>query len=152
MRERPSPNCLHCNEFFVRNPHAPHARYCSQPACRRASKRASQTRWLRQPANRDYFRDPCHVKRVQAWRRAHPGYWRRQGRRTPPTALQDSVALQDLVRSPTGAALLGFFAVQLGTPLQETVAPMFWKMHAHGQALMGMTPTIATKGTSYVSS
>ena len=54
-----------------------HQRYCSAPACRRASKAASQRRWLAKSANRDYFRGPEHVARVRAWRAAPPGYARK---------------------------------------------------------------------------
>jgi len=59
-------------------------RYCSAADCRRASKAASQRRWLDKPENRDYFRGPEQVARVQAWRRAHPGYARRRAVRPPP--------------------------------------------------------------------
>ena len=59
--------CRCCNEFFFpdyRNHDRQH--YCGKPACRHASKRASQQRWFRKPANRDYFRDAENVKRVRA--------------------------------------------------------------------------------------
>ena len=49
----------------------------AKPGCRKASKADSQRRWLQKPENRDYFRGPEHVQRVQRWREAHPGYWRR---------------------------------------------------------------------------
>ncbi len=41
-----------------------------RPACRAASKKASQQRWLAKLAeNQDYFRGPQHVRRfVQVWR------------------------------------------------------------------------------------
>jgi hypothetical protein len=69
--------CLHCLQPFLpdyRN--AYHQRFCSEPACQRASKQASQRRWLRKPENRNYFREPDNALRVRDWRRAHPGYWR----------------------------------------------------------------------------
>jgi hypothetical protein len=67
--------CANCHQLFradARN--AWHQRYCEEPACRSASKAASQRRWLDKPENRDYFRGPEHVARVRAWREAHPGY------------------------------------------------------------------------------
>ena len=73
--------CKCCLKLFrpdPRNRH--HQRYCSAPACRAASKAASQARWLTKPENQGYFRGPVNVARVQAWRSRHPGYWRR-GRR-----------------------------------------------------------------------
>ena len=75
--------CLHCQAFFTPHPRsAGRQRYCAKPACRKASKAASQRRWLNKPANRGYFKDPTHVDRVRQWRKAHPGYWRRR-RSTP---------------------------------------------------------------------
>jgi hypothetical protein len=88
--------CLSCGELF--RPDARNVRrqkYCSQPACRKASKAASQRAWLAQPQNRDYFRGPENVLRVKLWRAAHPGYWRRpKGGRRKPAHRAD--ALQDL--------------------------------------------------------
>lgn len=143
--------CLHCKEMFIPSPHAPRARYCSRAVCRKASKQASQTRWLNKPANRDYFCGPTHVKRVQAWRKAHPGYWRRGKARKRDEPLQDIVALQDLVHSPVTTALLGFFSVQTGDALQDTVEKTFWNMHSRGQAIMGMVSGIEKKGRVYAS-
>ena len=72
--------CLCCQELFRPDPrNLRHQRYCSKPHCRKASKAASQQRWLSKKQNRDYFRGAAHVQRVQAWRREHPGYWRRHG-------------------------------------------------------------------------
>ena len=61
------------------------------------------------------------------------------------------VALQDLVRSPTSMAFIGFLAGQTGDALQETVATAFWNMHSRGQAIMGVESVIETKGTAYAS-
>jgi hypothetical protein len=75
--------CRCCSRFFFpdyRNPQRQH--YCQEPPCRRASKAASQKRWLRKPANRNYFRDAQNVARVQQWRKAHPGYWRKKPEKT----------------------------------------------------------------------
>jgi hypothetical protein len=110
-------------------------RYCSAPRCRRASKAASQARWLSKPENQGYFRDPWHVARVRAWRSRNPGYWRK-----PPgasTTLQDVSTAQatdpasktgNLVRSPLQeviaaqpAVLIGLIAHLVGTPLQEDI-------------------------------
>jgi hypothetical protein len=129
--------CKCCRKLFrpdPRNRH--HQHYCSAPACRAASKAASQARWLARPENRDYFRGPVHVARVQAWRSRHPGYWRK-GRDVGP-ALQDvSTAqpighadktddiagppLQELL-SAQPAVLIGLIAHLVGTPLQDEIA------------------------------
>ena len=86
--------CQNCKQLFVpdyRN--RERQRFCSAPECKRASKRDRQQRWLSKPENRDYFRDADNVRRVQEWRKAHPGYWKRykrKGRRT----LQDACPAQ----------------------------------------------------------
>jgi hypothetical protein len=69
--------CLHCQMFFLpdrRN--AQRQCFCSQPACRQASKRQSQRQWLARPENQNYFRDDQNAKRVRQWQKAHPGYWK----------------------------------------------------------------------------
>ena len=74
--------CLHCKKLFVpdyRN--RERQGYCTTPECRKAGKRASQQRWLSKPENSDYFRDAQNVKRVQDWRKEHPGYWKRHPRK-----------------------------------------------------------------------
>ncbi len=137
-------NCLFCGVFFrsdARN--AKHQKYCSEPACRKASKVASRRAWLSKVPNQDYFRGPENVARVQAWRAAHPGYWRRAGgQQGPPPAqllaLQDLCpvqavefnrdsesapihALQDLWRDQP-AVLIGFIAHFTGSALQDDIA------------------------------
>ena len=85
--------CLNCGDIFdpdCRNAGRQH--YCSKSECRRASKAASQAAWLAKPQNSDYFSDPSHVERVQAWRAAHPGYGR--ARRKVSAALQDALPMQ----------------------------------------------------------
>ena len=92
--------CKHCQTFFAPDPRsARRQRYCSKPACRQASKAASQRRWLQKPGNRDYFTGPTQVERVRQWRRAHPGYWRRQGARAP-HALQEDLTPQETQKQP----------------------------------------------------
>ena len=74
--------CKHCQTFFDPNPRrAGRQRYGSKPECRQASQAASPRRWLQKPANRDYFTGPTQVERGRQWRKAHPGYWRRQAAR-----------------------------------------------------------------------
>lgn len=85
--------CLCCGRlFYPDRRNRERQRYCSDSACRRASKAASQSAWLSQSQNADYFRDPVHVARVQAWRMANPGYGRGRARRS--VALQDSLVTQ----------------------------------------------------------
>ena len=89
--------CRHCRRWFTPSKYNPRRqRYCFDAACRVASRRASQGRWLAH--NRGYFGGPEHCERVRAWRLLHPGYWRRASWRVPWLD-----ALQDLV-FPQGVA------------------------------------------------
>jgi len=134
--------------------HRKRQRYCVAPACRRASKGASQERWRTKPENRDYFCGPENVQRVQAWRAANPGYGRR-GRRKQP-ALQEMMKAQtvpeqkaakqdeDLALQETWRAqpplLVGLIAHLTGTALQEEMAPVMRRLITRGQALLEPNP------------
>ena len=73
--------CKCCLKLFRPDPrNRRHQSYCSAPACKAASKAASQARWLAKPENQDYFRGPVNAARVKAWRARHPGYWRKRRR------------------------------------------------------------------------
>ena len=130
------PECLHCKELFrphCRNRH--HQKFCSEPACRKASKAESQRRWLSKPENRDHFRDPENVDRVRKWRAKHPGYWKREPKvrgtlqdllipqpvehqevesKTSCLPLQDLLAAQDPL-------VLGLIAHLIDSPLQDLI-------------------------------
>ena len=129
--------CKHCLKLFRPDPRTQHRqRYCSAPACRAASKAASQARWLAAPESQGYFRDSWHVDRVKAWRRRHPGYWRKRQsggtalqdvRITQPTGSTSKTAkivlppLQELITAQP-AVLIGLIAHIVGTPLQDEIA------------------------------
>lgn len=140
--------CKHCGKLFTPDPrNATRQRYCSQPECRRASKASSQRRWLQKPENRDYFRGPYNVKRVQRWRKDHPGYWRKK-----PIALQDPLivqapennndtgdfvhhALQDsLVLQP--AVFVGLISQLTGCALQEDIARATQRLQQLGNDIL----------------
>jgi hypothetical protein len=129
--------CKHCLKLFRPDPRTQHRqRYCSAPACRAASKAASQARWLAAPESQGYFRDSWHVDRVKAWRSRHPGYWRKRQsggaalqdvRITQPTGSTSKTAkivlppLQELITAQP-AVLIGLIAHIVGTPLQDEIA------------------------------
>ncbi len=86
--------CTHCGTGFTPKPHN-YAKqtHCGKPECRKASKRASQRKWLAKPENRSIFRGPENVRRVQDWPKKHPDYWRRGSKsenQTESSALQDN--------------------------------------------------------------
>ena len=131
--------CKNCKEFFLPDPrNLRHQHFCGKPECRKASKKASQRRWLNKSQNRGYFRGAANVERVRDWRKAHPGYWRRSKASSALTALQDVLApqppetkeksptlaefgLQDLLQ-PQAAVLIGLIANLTGSTLQEEIA------------------------------
>jgi hypothetical protein len=151
--------CCNCGDLFV-----PDARnkgrqkYCFKPACRKASKAASQRQWLNKPENQDYFRCPDNVRRVQQWRKDNPGYRRRQ-RRNRTVALQDSLsaqvienktnnhqnALQDvLIMQP--AVLIGLIANFTGIALQDDMAETLFRLRQLGRDILNRSPD---KGGKY---
>jgi hypothetical protein len=113
--------CLHCRHLFHRHPRTrTQQRFCSAPACRAASKKASQQRWLRKPENQDYFRGVQHVSRVQAWREKHPEY----GRESPLSAepLQEMIMGQpvDRIEKYGGLALQEVIRPEVCESLEES--------------------------------
>lgn len=143
--------CKCCHKLFwpdPRNRH--HQRYCSDPACRAASKAASQARWRQKPENQNYFRGPIHVYRVQAWRKTHPGYSKKSPKEI--LALQDlsmaqpvesneknaeiaMPALQDVLMAQP-AVLIGLIAHIVGSPLQEDIAQASRRLLQLGQDIL----------------
>ena len=156
-------NCLHCNDSFVADArNRGRQRYCNKPECGAVSKRTSQERWLRKPANADYFKGAANVDRVRRWRADHPGYWKRSRRAQPspvqgslaldttqPADLQTaaspdlSVALQDPcvpalqdLWIPYPPLLVGFIALQTGSALQEDIYQHLDLMAAKGREIL----------------
>ena len=81
--------CRNCRRLFIpdhRN--RDRQKYCKTAICRKASKSASQEKWLNKPENNNYFRGALNVQRVQEWRRQNPGYWK-------PKDSNKAIALQE---------------------------------------------------------
>jgi hypothetical protein len=94
MTAAKSPICLYCEEAFKADRrNARHQKYCSEPACRKASKVASQLLWIAKPENRNYHSGPEAVARVRDWQKAHPEYRDRQNAKRA-DALQDHCKVQ----------------------------------------------------------
>ncbi len=155
--------CCNCDELFIPDPrNTTRQRYCSKPECRKASKAASQRRWLAKAENQGYFCGPKNVKRVQLWREDNPGYWRGK-RKTAKDALQDPLnrqpietntnnvdfandALQDfLISQPP--VLLGLIANFTGTALQDDIVITLQRMQKLGQDIV--THLTHSKGGHY---
>lgn len=150
--------CKCCLKLFRPDPrNRRHQRYCSAPACKAASKAASQARWLAAPENQTYFCGPIHVARARAWRSRHPGYWRRGH------ALQDlsiaqgidspmekgnfaDAALQELLMAQP-AVLIGLIAHLVGTPLQDPIVRTTHRLLRLGQDILA-TSAIGAVGSN----
>jgi len=144
--------CRHCQLLFIPDPrNKDRQNYCRHPACRKASKADSQQRWLQKPENRDYFRGPEHVRRVQRWRAEHPGYWRRTPRNGS-SALQDPLiaqaveinvdridfaqyALQDLL-TVQPSVIIGIIAQLTGCALQDDIVMAVRRMQQFGDDIL----------------
>ena len=144
--------CRNCGELFQPDPrNRYHQRYCSNSECRKASKAASQRRWLHKPENREYFKGTANVQRVQAWREAHPGYWRRSHPYNRSALQEDSLGqpIENNSKSPTLArqalqdlccaqpfVLIGLIANLTGTALQEDIANTGRRLQQLGQDIL----------------
>lgn len=146
--------CLCCRTFFK-----PHARskgrqkYCSQSDCQKASKRASQQKWLQKPHNKDYFSGPENVLRVQQWRANNPGYSKKVSHSSPDKPpLQDDLIsqviekqrqnphpelhmLQEIITSQP-VVLIGLIAHLTGSTLQDDIARTGRKLRELGEDLL----------------
>jgi hypothetical protein len=156
MKRRRSRKCLCCGEMFQPDPrNLRHQQYCCELACRKASKAASQRRWLAKPENQDYFRGVHNVARVQQWRSAHPGYGR--GARAKARAtLQDDCGRQGVERSSESTpfvpdalqavfaaqpvVLIGLIAHLSDSALQEDIARSTRRLLQLGQDILGGRP------------
>jgi len=152
--------CRHCKEFFRPDPcNVGRQKYCSKLECRKASKASSQRRWRTKPENRDYFRGPDNVRRVQQWRKAHPGYSRRK-KPDGEEALQDPLkgkqpqnqsltghlpqsALQDILNGQP-LVLLGLIANLTGSALQDDIATTTRRLRQLGDDILN--PPIQRQG------
>ena len=148
--------CRHCGRLFVPDPrNYDRQNYCQKPECRKASKSASQKKWLRKPENKNYFKGSDHVERVRNWRKNHPGYWKRSN---PQIALQDSLivqdaenigdsdqkkanALQDLLLTQP-PVIIGLISNFIGSPLQDDIANTLLAMQQSGQDILCLQPKI----------
>lgn len=165
MKKRRRRKCLHCGELYHPDPRTRKCqRFCSNPDCKKASKRLSQQRWSQKPANRDYFKGPEQVERTRAWRAAHPDYWKRPPLEKEPLqdesqtqpvevqqdksnlifdALQDESQLQPVL-------LVGLISTLAGSALQDEIAPFIRSVQARGQQILGTGPGSQPKGEHHV--
>jgi hypothetical protein len=154
MKRRTEFKCLNCSEFQradYRNGGRQH--YCGKEPCRKASKAASQTRWLSKPENADYFRGADNVQRVREWRKRHPDYWRKKNaavedalqERCSSQVSKDEVITESRVRPALQeawfmqpAVLVGLISTVTGSALQEDIARSAHCFLLRGQDILGV--------------
>ncbi len=156
------PNCKHCGDLYTPTPRRGAVqKFCSKPACQKASRVDSQHRWLAKPENKTHFCGPENVLRTQEWRKKNPGYWRR--RKRPAIALQDVIlaqpvdiksdtkvktecsqgmlrdALQDVdhMQHPLIVGVISFFT---GATLQDEIAQSIREIQTRGVRILGEVP------------
>lgn len=154
-RKQTRRKCRCCRKFFTpdyRN--VGHQQFCGEEACRRASKAASQRRWLRKGTNRDYFRGADNTERVQQWRKTHPGYWKKgDGASKRPQAFgkqpvnpeqrscnvrgTEIGTLQDLCLTEH-PAFLGLISMVTGSTLQEDIELTTRQLLLRGKNILGL--------------
>jgi len=147
--------CRCCNDLFLpdyRN--ETRQKYCSAAACRQASKAASQRRWLSKPGSRDCFHSSTRLKKIQAWRKAHPGYWRK-----PKPSSQGTQATEDKQVNPEQEScnvpsrnlrtlqdtcpiqpseFVGLISMLTGSTLQEDIAATRRHLLLRGRNILGI--------------
>ena len=142
MRVIKARKCKSCGELVkVDRRNAWHQCYCGKIECQRASKTASQHKWLHKAENRSYFKGAENVARVQQWRLSHPEYWKRKAANValqevkaeqPSDSLSETgklvpqsppevLALQDIMLNQP-IVMLGLIAKFTGTTLQDELA------------------------------
>lgn len=151
MKRRRKRKCHNCKKAFL--PSAQNVQkqcYCGAAVCKKASARKANKRW--RAKNPDHHTGSEAIMRVQEWRAAHPGYWRRKAEPLEPNALQDDCiaqvvddqeesaslerfALQDdcIVQSPV---LLGLISTLTGSALQDDIAVTCRGLHKQGRRIL----------------
>jgi len=159
MSQAELPKCLCCSDFFTPDyRHRRDQRCCSKPTCKRARQAASLKRWRAKPENRDFWRGDWNVNRVQEWRAAHPGYWKRARKRkqAPLQNAMKSLQVAELGASSTAEArdcvtkrvpellksespvVVGLIAALTGDTLQNAIAETTARLFERGRAVMGL--------------
>ena len=148
--------CRNCGELFIpdyRN--RERQKYCDKAACKKASKAASQEKWLGKPENKNYFCGPTNVQRVRDWRNVNPGYGKRYPSKSP-QPLQDTCeleqaenidnsthftknALQDFCELQP-ADIVGLIALFTGSSLQDNIEETFLRVQQLGQDILSFNP------------
>lgn len=155
-------NCLHCTRLFDPDYRHRHDQYyCTKPACKKVRQAANLQRWRERPENQDFWRARWNIERVQAWRIAHPEYWKRVKRKQGAgrgVALQNSMkaaqvgedkldsdgVVSDCVTKRVlvdlrtqDPVLVGLIAHLTGDTLQNAIYQTTARLYEKGQSIKG---------------
>lgn len=144
--------CRNCKKLFIPD-HRNQSRqkYCTRPECRKASKAESQKKWLSKPENESYFKSKENILHVQEWRKANPGYWKRNYKNGD-IALQEILtaqgsenithncqitkdALQEFLMAQS-PVIIGLIAHFTGSTLQENISEYILRMQKSGEDIL----------------
>jgi hypothetical protein len=128
---------VNCGQEFVPDTrNARHQCYCGAAACKAASKRASQAKWLAK--NPDYHRGPEAVARIKAWRQEHPGYSRRKGAVLVEFAIQETLAFERNASAPMPEEAVLPAKISCNAPEADPGPPLQDFMNAQPIVLIGL--------------
>ena len=151
--------CRCCSEFFFPDPrNLDRQHYCGKSACRHASKLASQRRWLRKPANRDYFRDrrtsdesSSGARPIRAIGRRHPygnanPCYHKLTRFSHLVTHRPGLRCVTRFRLAENPAFVGLFTMITGSTLQEDIAATARRVIEQGRNILGLNLPGKTPG------
>lgn len=151
MKRKPTAaRCAACHQRFLPDPRiGKRQRYCRNPECRRASKAASQEKWLKKPENSAYFKGAGNALRVRVWRANNP---KKTSRRKPERRLTGAslaaalraCGVQDLNHRQL-ALLLGVVSLLARTRVQEEIARCIRRLMFAGYAVLREDEPTATQ-------
>lgn len=133
--------CANCSTEFQIDPRiGTRHRYCDDPQCRAAAKRASQRKWLSKPENTGYFNGTANALRSKLWRASNPHRKRSCQKRGKICGKSLNVALracgaQDMNRRQL-ALLVGLASSLARTREQETIAQELRRLMVTGHAVL----------------
>jgi hypothetical protein len=141
--------CRHCQTLFVPDArNRRHQFHCTKPNCRQVRQAKARQRWKEAPENRDHWKGDWNARRVREWQQAHPGYWKKRGKKGA-KALQNVCSaqiadkqedkpkvLQDIWQAQP-PLILGLISKITGTVLQDDMARVTGELIASGRALVG---------------
>ncbi len=140
--------CAHCGRRFRVDPRVGrHHRFCSRPVCAKISRATAQRRWLEREKQRE-VESKADVYRMQDWRKAHPGYWRRKtqvGRyilRGELANVAREFALQDMIDTHF-SLVVGLVSYLTRSALQDTIASELRRLMLRGHGILSQTTKAA---------